>query len=691
MEPIEARFADAVNRHQAGDVAAAEQHYRRILDDDPQHAGALSNLGVILGKSDPAEAVRLYTAAITANPGQLDAHFNLGNLFRKLGRPQDAAAAYQAALRIDANNFRAYLNLGLAVGDAGDWANAIECFRKAVRLEPTLPDAYNLLGDGLYRTGRLDEAIGVFQEFIVRCPDDPRGHHNLGLAIASKGEYEASIPVLEQSLKLRPNYPDAHNSLGVALEALGRADEAQSHYRQATELRPDYADAWSNLGTSLTEQGRVSEAIDALRKSLELRPDHRVGDNLLLALCYSSELSPEQLRDEHVNWAATFADPLTPAEPPRRAVTDPKRRLKIGYVSGDFRSHTAAGLIELLLTHHDRNRVHVTCYPNVSKADEATDRMRRLADAWRPVTGATDAKMAEMIQADVIDILVDLSGHTAGNRLQVFARKPAAVQATLFGYPATTGITAIDVRITDAYADPPGETESLCVERLVRLPEVAWAYRPPAVAPSPNALPSQSRRTFTFGCLNNPAKLSEACAEAWARILKAVPRSRLVLLAGRSADAAQATAERFTKLGVASDRLELVYRLPANEYFEAYQPIDLALDPFPFNGGVTTCDALWMGVPVLTVAGKDYRSRQGVSLLNNLGLPEFVADSPDKMVELAATWSDQREGLADLRSSLREMMEVSPITQAEQYVRHLEAALREVWLLRAGSVSNGHA
>ena len=678
-ELLEAQFADAVSRHQAGDVAGAERLYRRILDEDANHTGALCNLGVIVSKTDQSEAARLYTTAIAANPGLKDAHFNLGNLYRKLGRPQDAAHAYQTALRIDPNNSRIYLNLGLAVSDSGDWGSAIECFRRAVGLEPTLPDAYNLLGDALGRTGRPDDAIEVFREFTAHCPDDPRGHHNLGFYLASKGDYDAAVLELEFALKLRPEYPEALNSLGVALEALGRADEAQAHYRQATELRPEHADAWSNLGTSYTEQGRVKEAIESLRKAQDLRSDARSGDNLLLALCYSSDLSPEQLREEHVAWAEAFTDSLAPAEPLRRVASDPNRRLKYGYLSGDFRNHTVAGLIELLLTHHDRNRVHVTCYANVTKADETTDRLRRLADAWRPVAAFPDAKVFEMIRADEIDVLIDLSGHTAGNRLQVFARRPAPVQATLFGYPATTGVKEIDFRITDAFADPPGETESLSVESLLRLPDVAWAYRPPANAPTPNALPSQSRRTFTFGCLNNPAKLSTACTETWARVLQAVPKSRLVLLAGRSAEAARATAERFTELGIASDRLELVYRLPTNEYFEAYQPIDLALDPFPFNGGVTTCDALWMGVPVLTVAGKDYRSRQGVSILNNLGLPEFVADTPDKLVELAAIWSDQREGLADLRASLREMMEASPLTQGEQYVRNLEAALREVW------------
>ncbi|HXD86920.1 MAG TPA: tetratricopeptide repeat protein [Urbifossiella sp.] len=675
-EPSDDLFAQAVSRHQSGDAAGAEALYRRVLEASPRHAGALSNLGVILARTNPQEAVQLYSAAIAANPQQVDSHFNLGNAYRKLNRPQDAVNAYRAALAIAPNNARAYLNLGLAVSDAGDWASAIDYFRRAVAIDPQFPDAYNLLGDALFRTGHLDEAIAAFRDFIVQCPDEARAHHNLGLALASQGDYDGAIPELELAAALKPNYPDAHNSLGVALEAVGRADEAQEHYQKATELRPDYADAWSNLGTSLTEQGRIPEAIAALKKSLEIRPEPRTGDNLLLAYCYASELSPAELRDEHVAWAAQYTDSLAPAEPPR--FKNETGRLKIGYVSGDFRTHTAAGLIELLLAHHDRDRVHVTCYPNAARSDEATERMRRLADAWRPICRLSDATASEMIRADEIDVLIDLSGHTAGNRLSLFARQPAPMQATLFGYPATTGVKSIGYRITDAYADPPGETESLCVEKLLRLPEIAWVYRPPEGVPTPNALPASSRRSFTFGCLNNPAKLSQACLEAWAKVLRAVPRSRLVLLIGRSTATARIITDRFTELGVASDRLELVYRLPTLDYFEAHQPIDLALDPFPFNGGVTTCDALWMGVPVLTVAGSDYRSRQGVSLLNNVGLPEFVADTPEKLVELAAIWSEQREGLADLRSSLREMMEASPVTQAEAYVRNLEAALESL-------------
>jgi predicted O-linked N-acetylglucosamine transferase (SPINDLY family) len=681
--PVDAAFAEAVRLHQAGDFVAAEAAYRGVLDLNPAHAGALSNLGVIAVRNGNfPEASRLYQDAIKVNPSQIDAHFNLGNLLRKLGHAVEAAAAYQTVVRIDPNQPRAYLNLGLAVSDAGDWATALDCYRRAVALDPQLADAYNLLGDALYRLGRAGEAVDVFREFVTRCPDDPRGHHNLGLALAARGAYEDAVPELELALKLRPDYPDACNSLGVALEALGRADEAQEHYRRAIAQKDDFADAWSNLGTSLTEQGRVGEAVEALQKALGIRPDPRTGSNLLLAISYSSVFDPNDLYHAHTDWAAAHADPLLPTTLARIADPSPDRRLKVGYVSADFRTHTVSGFIERLLTHHDRNRFHVTCYANVPRPDDTTDRLRRLADSWRPVAHLSDTEVADQIAADEIDILVDLSGHTAGNRLLVFARKPAPVQMTLFGYPSTTGLKAIDYRISDPVADPPGESGEQYAEAVLRLPEVAWVYRPPDAAPLPNSLPGLGGRSFTFGCLNNAAKLSDACTEAWARILKAIPKSRLVVLGGRSAEAARAVTERFSLLGVASDRLEVVYRLPPAEYFEAYQPIDLALDPFPYNGGVTTCDALWMGVPVLTVTGTDYRSRQGATILTNLGLPEFVADSSDKLVELAASWADQRAGLADLRGSLRDMLRESPIADAPRYVGNLEAAFRGAWQAR---------
>ncbi|HUR54329.1 MAG TPA: tetratricopeptide repeat protein, partial [Gemmataceae bacterium] len=461
MTPTDELFAQAVSLHQSGDLVAAESGYRAVLEVDDKHAGALSNLGVLAGKKgDTDEAVRLYTAALAANPRQLDAHFNLGNLYRRMGRPQDAVTAFQNVLRVDPQHPRAYLNLGLVAGEVGDMQASIDCFRRAVALDPSYPDAYNLLGDALFRVGRVAEAVVVFREFVARCPDDARGYHNLGLALAAQNDTDAAVAELEHALRLRPDYPDAHNSLGVTLEAANRADDAQHHYREAVRLRPDFADALSNLGTSLTEQGRVTEAAECLRRAAELRPDPRTGSNLLLTLAYSSALSPEQLRGEHEAWAAKYAADFDPAPVP---LTPPPKRLKIGYVSGDFRAHTAAGLIELLLTHHDRNAVHVTCYANVPRKDEVTDRLKRLADAWKPIHTMTDAQLANAVFGDEIDVLIDLSGHTAWNRLLCFARKPAAVQFTLFGYPCTTGLKTIDYRVSDSFADPPGETDNFYV------------------------------------------------------------------------------------------------------------------------------------------------------------------------------------------------------------------------------------
>jgi predicted O-linked N-acetylglucosamine transferase (SPINDLY family) len=674
--PVKAVFAEAVGRHRAGDLAGAERLYRQVLAVDPGHARTLTNLGVVVARRDPAEAERLYATAIAADPDRADAHYNLGNLLRRQGRTAEAAAAYRRAVALDPDHPQAWLNLGLAAGDLGDWPAAADCLRRAVALDPDSPDGYTLLGDALYRTGRLGDAVAAFREAARRHPDDPRGRHNLGLALAAAGAYPEAAAELEHALRLRPDYPEAHNALGVALEALGRADDALAHYRRAADLRPDSADAWANLGTGLAEQGRTAEAAAALRRAARLRPDPRVASTLLVALAHSSALTPEQVRDGCAAWANQFAPKADRPEPGR---PDPDRRLKVGYVLGDPRGPAAAGPVEQLLGHHDRARFHLTAYPTSPRADDQADRLRRRVDAWRPAAGLSDDALADLVRADEIDLLVDLCGHTAGHRLLAFARRPAPVQLTLFNLTGTTGLRAIDYRLTDPVADPPGEADRLYVEKLLRLPGVGWVYSPPADVPDPNPLPAAAGRPFTFGCLNHPAKLSDACVGTWAGVLKAVPGSRLVLLAGRSAETARVLEGRFAAAGVSADRLDLAYRLPEGEYYEAYRAIDLALDPFPFNGGVTTGDALWMGVPVLTVAGRAGRSRQGVSVLTAVGLPEFVADTPEKLVDLAATWADQRAALADLRGTLREMVRHSPLVDAAALTGHVESAYRQAW------------
>jgi predicted O-linked N-acetylglucosamine transferase (SPINDLY family) len=683
---VQRAFAAAVAKHQSGDLAAAERLYRDILAADPTYTAAWCNLGVVMVRTDRvAEAAGCYASALEHAPDHPDAHFNLGNLNRRFGQPVEAADHYRKCLAANPNHPAARFNLGITLAGLGQLAEAEQYFRGHLRTEPKNPDVHARLGDVCMRAGKHADAIACFQTVTKLAPTDPRGWYNLGLAQSSAGELAAARETLTHALKLRPDYPEAHNALGLTLEHTGAKDEAADRYREAVRLNPQFADAWCNLGTNLGEVGRSDEAIDCLGRSVSLRPAPHVHSNLLLLLNYSSKLSPEQVFAEHVRWANRYA-PASPPAPPVPEPHDPNRRLRVGYVSADFRVHTVSGLIELLLTHHDRERVEVFAYPNVSRADAKTDRFRSLADGWRSLVGLSDSEAPAAIRADRIDVLVDLGGHTASNRVLVFTRRPAPVQVTMFGYPNTTGMKCFDYRFTDEVYDPPGTSESRNTEPLYRLPDLCWVYRSPEAAPPVSPLPAESAGVFTFGCLNNPAKASDACLDAWATVLQAVPDSRLVMTGSQSEAGAKRIRERFEAGGIASERVELLPRVPYSDYLAAYSRIDVALDPFPFNGGITTTDALWMGVPVLTVAGNTYVGRQGVAVLTRLGLTDFVADSAADLVEKAKSWANRRPELAEIRASLRERMAASVVCDAPRYVKNLEAAYREVWRQRLPNV-----
>ena len=677
---VTAAFAAAVAKHQSGDFAAAEAAYRAVLKGAPAYAPALCNLGVLLVRANRLqEAADCYNLALAGTPDYPDAHFNLGNLHRRAGNLQSAADHYHATLQAKPDHGAAAYNLGLVLSAAGNAAAALDCFRLVADLEPQNADAWSRLGDTLMRTGKHAEGVAAFAKVVELKPADPRGHYNLGLGLSNRGDTQAAHETLKKALELSPDYPEAHNALGLNLESLGRKDDAMFHYQRAVQLKPDLADGWSNLGVNLTEQGRVEEAIGCLRESLVHRPQSApIHSNLLLLLNYSSGVKPEEVRDEHFAWGERFGG-ATPDRPPVPEPHDPGRPLRIGYVSADFRDHTVAGFIETLLRHHDRERVEVTAYAQVQRPDAVTERLKSLADHWRPIVSMSDHQLVEQIRADKIDCLIDLSGHTAGNRLSAFAERPAPLQATLFGYPNTTGLRAVDFRITDAVSDPPGMTEHLAAEGLLRLPDTAWVYAPPTASPGVTPLPAANRKTFTFGCLNNPAKISEDCLACWVKLLKDTPGTRLVVLGGQSNTGAKRLVERFTQAGVFKDRVEVVMRLPKSEYYETYQLFDLSLDPFPYNGGVTTGDSLWMGVPVLTVEGKTYHSRQGAMAMRQVGLGQFVADSPDGLIRIAQAWTRKRPALAEIRAGLRQRMAESPLADGRRYVRGLEDALRAEW------------
>jgi predicted O-linked N-acetylglucosamine transferase (SPINDLY family) len=460
---------------------------------------------------------------------------------------------------------------------------------------------------------------------------------------------------------------------------MGRLDEAVAAARRAIELNPQYAVGHWDLGTSLKSLGRLDEALDAYREAIRLKPHSpEQGSNYIYTLNYHPGYDAATIFAAHREWGRVHADALTAAAPLHANDRSPDRRLRLGYVSGHFWGHAVNFFTEPILASHDHARFEVVCYSNKTGGDETTARLQTYADGWREIAHLADEQVAQMVRDDKIDILVDLAGHIGGNRLLVFARKPAPVQVTYIGYQNTTGMSAMDYRLTDDWSDPPG-TDKFYTEKLVRLPRSFFCYRPSPDAPAVNALPALAAGHLTFGSFNNFAKVTPAVLAAWSRILAAVPGSRIIILANAADSLRQYLASTFQQHGVDAQRWTLVDRCPRAEYLERIRSVDIALDPFPFGGHTTTCDALWQGVPVVSLAGGMYAARFGSSALVTLGLNELVASSVDEYVNIAVRSAGDIERLAILRASLRERMAASPLLDFAGFTRNLEAAYCEMW------------
>jgi predicted O-linked N-acetylglucosamine transferase (SPINDLY family) len=668
-------LAAALWYFRAGHLQMAEETYRSILAVAPAHAEAQCNLGVVLARQGRLEeAVACHQAALRANPDHAEAYYNLGNTLRRLGRLPEAVAAYQATLSRRPEQGSCHYNLALALAELGRIDEAVEHIQKTLETEPNFAEAYNTLGNLLRVRGRLDEATATFEQFVRLRPDDPRGHYNRGLVLTSQrrpAEAEASF---REALRLQPGYAEAHSGLGIVLKDKGREDEAFACFQQAVRQKPTLVDAHNNLGGSYTEQGSIAEALACYRKVVELQPQQpALYSNLVFTLNYDPALEPEAVFAEHRRWAERFADKVPPL-PARAPVPAAGRRLRVGYVSADFRTHTMAALIEPILAHHDRERFHVFCYANVHWPDEVTDRLRPRSETWRDIASVDDDEAARLVRADEIDVLVDLGGHTGSNRLLLFARKSAPVQVTGFGYLNTTGMTAMGYRISDPFADPQGMTEKYHTEELVRLPEIAWCYQPWDESPDVAPLSAKAPGDVTFASFNNLAKVNVHVIALWARVLAALPGARLLLLRARDEHGVRRVDAEFARHGVAPGRVTWMTRRPRREYLELYHQVDVGLDPFPYNGCVTTCDALWMGVPVISLAGSMSVGRQGVSLLSNVGLAELVASDGDDYVRIAQSVAGDLGRLRGLRAELRDRTRASPLVDAGRFTRHLEDA-----------------
>jgi predicted O-linked N-acetylglucosamine transferase (SPINDLY family) len=605
--------------------------------------------------------------------------FDLALQHHQAGRLAEAEALYRQILAVEPGHAEALHLLGVIAQQVGRNDLAVELIRQAIVLRPNFSAAHSNLGVALRNEGRLDEAMAACRQALALEPDSPDACNNLGNALVDSERIDEAIASFRRAILLRPNFPEAHFNLGNTLRASGQLDAAIASYREAIALKPDYPTACNNLGDALKQIGRLDEAITAYRKAVALRLQYSdTQSNLLFALNYHPGLDPATVYEEHVRWNHQHAEPLRRFIQGHRNERSPKRRLRIGYVSPDFREHSVGRFLLPLLAQHDHEHFEIFCYAQVPAPDDMTRKIQAHGEHWQSLTGLADGPAAELIRQDQIDILVDLSGHTSHHRLLVFAHKPAPVQVTFLGYPNTTGLATIDYRLTDAYADPPGLTEPYHSEQLFRLPQCAWCYQPAA---SPPVRPREEG-PITFGCFNNFAKVTEPMLLLWSRILHLVPGSRMLLKAGAfgSAKTQQRVREFLGAAGIDPERLELRgYEPDRDDHLALYRRLDVALDTFPYHGTKTTCEALWMGVPVVTLAGKTHASRVGVSLLTNIGLPELIARSPEEYVRLAAELAGDPPRLSHLRNTLRQRMEASPLMDAPRFARDIEAAYRAMW------------
>jgi protein O-GlcNAc transferase len=537
------------------------------------------------------------------------------------------------------------------------------------------------LGASLQEKGQLDDAITYYQKALQLNPNHAVAFYNLASAYHKKGQSEKAIIYYRKVLQLDQN-AFAHNNLGTILQEKVELTEAITCYKNALKLNPDYDNAYTNLGSALLEMGQLDEAESCYRHVIQRRPNNLVPfENLLNTMLYKSRCDAQTVFSEHLKFAKCYAEPLSAAIVPHSNDRTTNRRLKIGYVSPDFRKHAVAYFIEPVIMAHNRVHFDIFCYSNGLLDDDVTKSIQNHSNQWRSIFEMSDEGAAELIRKDEIDILIDLAGYTARNRILLFARKPAPVQISWIGYLATTGLSTIDYKIADNYTDPPGETEHYYTEKLIRLPESFLCYLPDRDSPAIGSLPAQSTGCITFGSFNKLIKITSEVFTLWAKILEELPESRLVLKGKSFHDKAtcQYATNMFTQRGIAAERITLQSWDPSPKHLDTYNQVDIGLDTFPFNGAATTCEAMWMGVPVITLAGTAYHSRVGVSLLSNVGLPELVAKTPDEYVSIAVNLAKDLKRLQSLREHLRDMMKDSPLCDAKRFITNLEMCYRKMW------------
>ena len=628
--------------------------------------------------------------------------FNLADQYQRAGDLPTAESIYRQILTALPDHVDALHRLGIVLYQQSRPLEAVEVCRRVVARRPDFAEAFNILGIVLHRTGQGPEALAAYVRATELKPDFAEAFFNLANALADttvatateRSRLERAIAAYRHCLRLRPDLTEASNNLGNLLATAGSLDEASKAFRGALAIHPESSQTWANLAAVQREAGELDEAIASYRRSLDLRPDSHVAGQVLFTMHCHPEYDGRRLFEEHTRWYQQYAQQVERDNPPLVADhwNDPRAisPLRVGYVAHQLGDQPLGRFLLPLIRDHNRASLEVFCYCDTLLDDDVGRQFLSNVSALRSTAGLSDEELVNLVRSDRIHILVDLALHTGGNRLLCFARRPAPVQITYLAYCSTTGLRSMDYRFTDPYLDPPGRDESIYCESSIRLPTSYWCYQPHLDAP-----PLVSREptgAITFGCLNSFFKVTSRVLEAWRQILAQVPRSRLVLHA-KSGSHRERVANYFAGAGVDRARLGFVNQLPIAEYFRRFDSIDICLDTFPWSGGTTTCDALWMGVPVVTLAGATAVGRGGVSILSNIGLTELVATDSAQYVRIAVALAEDRKRLGKLKMSLRERMKDSALMDADGFVRQVEETYRHQWhdwCSRRESLARGH-
>jgi len=690
----------------------AKRCYQKALELHPMFAEAHCNLGLLLKQENKIEqSIRAFEKSIQINPNNARVHNALGTVLQKQHRFESALKCYKQALSLDTvyseayNNSctvllelgqleeallfcsraielkpdydQAYYNLGNILKKQGHLVEAVKAYTSALEINSRSIDTYNNLGIVMQMQGKLDDAIAIFQKAINLNPDNAVPYNNIGNTYKEKGNYDEAIRFYKKSININPDFSEAYNSTGVVLYSQGQLQEATVFFQKAIQLLPDFAMAYNNLGSVYFEQAKHDAAVSCYRRAVECKKYFAEAySNLLFIVSTLAIYTPDETLSLHRNWSVN-SKPVTPLKP--RVIGNQEKRLRVGYVSPDFRTHAVSYFIEPILENHDKKKLEIYCYAEVLRPDDTTERLKAKVEHWRSTIGLSDEAVAKMINDDEIDILVDLAGHTAKNRIRIFAYKAAPIQVTYLGYYTGTGLSTMDYWITDQVTTPGNSVEKV-QEEILPLSRCWICFKPPADAPLKTN--RNYNKVITFGSFNSLTKVTPEVVAVWSKILKAVPYSRLLLKTKQfsCSETKQQVIGQFLQHGVIAEQLELLASSKSlEEHLDLYRRVDIGLDTFPLTGGTTTAEALWMGTPVITLCGNRHIERMSTSMLLSVGLDELISDSTNEYFDIAVALANDEQRLKKYHQEIRSKMASSPFTDGASMALALEDAFRYMW------------